>query len=301
MDQRLAAFMAVVEQKGFSRAGLVLHMTQPAVSQHVQALERELGTRLLERSNRLLHLTPAGVIVYDHARQILEIEERMRRYVSDLTNEASGSLSIGASHTIGEFMLPIVLAALQRRYPLVTPTVTIANTQHVAELVGTRRLDLGLVEGELELPQVQTFPLFEDRLTMVAPPGHCLAGCRAVAPASIAGATWLVREMGSGTRAASDAYMADHKLTSVMRLEFGSTQMIKEAIAAGMGISLLSRWATRREVSQGVLVELPVEDTPRVRRFSALMLRSRFRTGALEVFKRLLDEMTPELTAMYAK
>jgi DNA-binding transcriptional LysR family regulator len=91
--------------------------------------------------------------------------------------------------------------------------------------------------------------------------------------------------------------MADHGLNSVMRLEFGSTQMIKEAIAAGMGISLLSRWATRREVSHGAIAELSVEDTPLVRQFSALMLRSRFRTRALDVFKLLLEEMTPNLTA----
>ena len=297
MDQRLAAFVAVVEQEGFSRAGLTLHMTQPAVSQQVQALERELGARLLERSNRFLHLTPAGEIVYDHARQILEVEERMRRYVSDLTNVASGSLTIGASYTIGEYLLPLVLAAFQRRYPLVTPAVTIANTQHVAELVVARRLDLGLVEGEVTLPQAQTQPLLEDRLTIIAPPGHRLAGRSEVAPEELAGATWIVREAGSGTRAASDAFMADHGLRSVAQLEFGSTQMIKEAIAAGMGISLLSRWATRREVAQGALAELPVAGTPCVRQFSALTLRSRFRTRALDVFLRLLDEMTPALAA----
>ncbi len=297
MDQRLAAFVAVVEQEGFSRAGLALHMTQPAVSQQVQALERELGARLLERSNRFLHLTPAGEIVYDHARQILEVEERMRRYVSDLTNAASGSLTIGASYTIGEYLLPLVLATFQRRYPRVTPAVTIANTQHVAELVVARRLDLGLVEGDVTLPQAQTHPLLEDRLTIIAPPGHRLVGRSDVAPEDLAGETWIVREAGSGTRAASDAFLTDHGLRSVAQLEFGSTQMIKEAIAAGMGISLLSRWATRREVAQGALAELSVADTPCVRQFSALTLRSRFQTRALDVFLRLLDEMTPKLAA----
>ncbi len=295
MDQRLAVFVAVVEQAGFSRAGAALHMTQPAVSQQVQSLERELGAPLLERSNRFLHLTPAGEIVYEHARQIIELEERMRRYVSDLTQVASGSLTIGASYTIGEYLLPRVLAAFQRRYPLVAPAVTIANTQRVAELVVARRLELGLVEGEVVLPQAQTHPLLEDRLTIIAPPGHRLASQRDIPPDALAAEIWIVREAGSGTRAVSDAFFAGHALSAVARLEFGSTQMIKETVAAGMGIALLSRWATRNEVERGALVELAVRDTPSVRHFSALTLRSRFQTQALAVFLRLLDEMTPAL------
>jgi DNA-binding transcriptional LysR family regulator len=297
MDQRLAAFVEVVEQKGFSRAASTLHMTQPAVSQQIRALERDLGARLLERSNRYLHLTAAGEIVYEHARQILELEERMRRYVSDLTQAASGSLAIGASYTIGEYLLPHALAAFRRRHPLVTPTVTIANTQRIAELVVARRLEAGLVEGDVFLPQAQARPLFEDRLTIVAPPEHRLAGSRDIALSELARETWIVREEGSGTRAASDSFFANYALSSVSRLEFGSTQMIKEAVLAGMGVSLLSRWATRREVAQGALVELAAPGTPCVRQFSVLTLRSRFQTRALEVFLRLLDEMAPSLAA----
>lgn len=297
MDQRLAAFVAVVEQKSFSAAGKVLHMTQPAVSQQVISLEKELGTRLLERNNRYLDMTDAGEIVYEHARQMLDLEERMRRYVSDLTQAASGTLTIGASYTIGEYLLPRALATFRQRYPLVMPAVTIGNTQHIAELVVARRLELGLVEGDVALPQAQARPLFEDRLTIVALPGHHLAGRRNITPDELARETWIVREEGSGTRAATDTFLADHALSSVVRLEFGSTQMIKEAVAAGMGISLLSRWATRREVAQRALVELSAQGTPCVRQFSTLTLRSRFQTRALEVFLRLLDEMAPALAA----
>jgi DNA-binding transcriptional LysR family regulator len=297
MDQRLAAFVAVVEQEGFSRAGATLHMTQPAVSQQVQSLERELGAQLLERSNRFLHLTPAGEIVYEHARQIIALEERMRRYVSDLTQVASGSLTIGASYTTGEYLLPRVLAAFRARYPQVTPAVTIANTQRVAELVAARRLDVGLVEGDVALPQAQARPLLEDNLIIVAAPRHPLADQSEVQPGALAGDTWIVRESGSGTRAVTDAFLARHALDSVARLEFGSAQMIKEAVEAGMGISLLSRWAIRKEVARGDLIELRIAGTPCVRQFSTLTLRSRFQTKALDVFLRLLYEVAPSLAA----
>jgi len=297
MDQRLAVFVAVVEQKSFSAAGKALHMTQPAVSQQVIALERDVGARLLERNNRYLDMTPAGEIVYEHARQILALEERMRRHVSDLTQDASGTLTIGASYTIGEYLLPRALAEFRRSHPRVMPAVTIANTQRIAELVVARRLELGLVEGDVSLPQARARPLFEDRLTIVALPQHRLAGRRDIAPSELARETWIVREEGSGTRAASDTFLTSHGLNPAVRLEFGSTQMIKEAVAAGMGISLLSRWATRREVAQGALIELSAQGTPYVRQFSALTLQSRFQTRALEVFLRLLDEMAPTLAA----
>jgi len=297
MDQRLVTFVAVVEQEGFSRAGAVLHMTQPAVSHQVQALERELGAHLLERTNKFLHLTPAGEIVYEHARQMLDLEERMKRYVSDLTQVASGALTIGASYTIGEYLLPRILADFLTRYPHVTPSVTIGNTQRIAELVGVRRLDLGLVEGEVALPQAQVHPLLDDTLTIVASPRHPCAGQPEVAPGALARERWIVRESGSGTRAVSEAFLALHALDDVTRLELGSTQMIKEAAAAGMGIALLSRWATHNEVKAGALAELSVGGTPCVRQFSALSLHSRFQSKALAVFIQTLDELAPVLAA----
>lgn len=297
MDQRLTAFVAVVEHAGFARAGAALHMTQPAVSQQVQALERDLGAHLVERSNKFLRLTPAGEIVYDHARQIIELEQRMRRYVDDLTHNASGALALGASYTIGEYLLPRVLASFRTRYPLVIPSVTIANTRRIAELVMARRLDLGLVEGEVPAPQAQVRarPLLTDYLTVIAPPNHHLAGRSDIAPAELARETWIVRESGSGTRAVTDAFLAQQALNSVARLELGSTQMIKEAVEVGMGVALLSRWATHKQVASGALTELSVQGTPCERQFAVLTLHSRFQTKALDVFSRTLEELAPTL------
>lgn len=297
MDQRLAVFVAVVDHEGFSRAGAALHMTQPAVSQQVQSLERELGVSLLERTNKFLHLTPAGEIVYEHARQITELDARMRRYVSDLTHVASGPLALGTSYTIGEYVLPRILAALRTRYPLITPFVTVANTQRIAELVAARQLDLGLVEGDVTLSGASMEPLFDDTLTVIAPSGHPLASQAEIDPMALAAETWIVRESGSGTRAVSDAFLAEHGLSAALRLELSSTQMIKEAVAEGMGVALLSRWATHKDARMGALAELDVRGTPRVRAFSALTLRSRFQTKALAVFLEVLHDLAPSLAA----
>lgn len=297
MDQRLAVFVAVVDHEGFSRAAGALHMTQPAVSQQVQSLERELGVSLLERTNKFLHLTPAGEIVYEHARQITELEARMRRYVSDLTHIASGPLALGASYTIGEYVLPRVLATLRTRYPLITPSVTIANTQRIAEMVAARQLDLGLVEGVVAPQGAYVERLFDDTLTVIAAPDHPLSRHSRIAPEALATETWIVRESGSGTRAVSDAFLAQQGLSAAPRLELSSTQMIKEAVAEGMGVALLSRWATHKDIRMGALAELDVRGTPCARAFSALTLRSRFQTKALAVFLETLHELTPRLAS----
>lgn len=293
MDQRLSVFVAVVEQQSFSRAALKQHLTQPAASQQVRALERELGARLLERTNKFLRLTPAGEIVYEHARQMLEIEGRMRRYVDDLRGGAKGPLAIGASYTIGEYLLPRVLAPFQATYPQVLPAVTIANTQHIAELVAGRHLDLGLIEGSVGHSGLEARPILEDSLCVVAAAGHPLVrqslASGPLVPAALAEHTWLVREAGSGTRAVTDAFFADNALTPTTCLAFGSTQMIKEAVEAGMGLSLLSSWTIRKEVALGTLAQVPVVGTPRHRPFLVVTPRSQVRAQAVEVFVRELD------------
>ncbi|GAC1451264.1 MAG: selenium metabolism-associated LysR family transcriptional regulator [Ktedonobacterales bacterium] len=298
MDQQLRLFTTVVEQRGFSRAAAVLHMTQPAVSQQVQALERDLGAQLLERTNKYLRLTPAGEIVYEHARQILDLEQRMRRYVDDLMQVASGPLTIGASYTIGEYLLPRILAAFQAQYPQVVPAVTIANTQRVAELVATRRIDVGLVEGQVDASLLDARPLLEDQLIVVSSSGSPRlqqAQRAALQPSELAGETLIVREEGSGTRAVTDAFFAQTQLQPAAILAFGSTQMIKGAVEAGMGVSLLSWWAVRAELALGVLAELPVTGTPCSRQFSAITPRSRFRTKAVDLF---LHELGASIAAL---
>src|SRR5699024_338621 len=147
MDQHLQVFVHVVEKKNFSRAAEELHMTQPAVSQYIRSLEETVGTRLLERTNKYVRLNKAGEIVYHHAKEILGLYTNMQALVDDLVHKASGPLSIGASYTFGEYVLPPILAELQSIYPEIQPTLHIGNTAEIAHLVATHQLDIGIVEG----------------------------------------------------------------------------------------------------------------------------------------------------------
>lgn len=293
MDQQLEVFIAVAEKKNFSRAAEELHMTQPAVSQYIQAFEREIGTRLLERTNKYVKLNKAGEIVYDHAKEIVGLYTKMQRLVDDLTNKTSGPLAIGASYTFGEYILPHVIANMLEEHPLVTPSITIGNTRDIAELVLKHQIDVGIVEGDFHHNKLMIEPFAEDAMYIVASPSHPLK--EKITPADLEKETWIVRESGSGTRKAADNLFKALHIQPKNMMEFGSIQLIKESVEAGLGISLLSQWAIRKELSMGSLKIVEMEDLPFKRKFS-IVTSSPYKTKALDTFLSFVRQV-PSKTA----
>lgn len=294
LDQQLRVFVTVADRQNFSRAAEELHMTQPAVSQYIQMLERTLGTKLLERNNKYVRLNKAGEIVYHHAREILGLYTRMQNLVDDLMNTPSGHLTIGASYTYGEYVLPHVVASMREYYPSITPTITIHNSTVIAEQVANRQLDVGIVEGEYVDEKMCIEPFADDRMYLIVSPHHHLAGKSELSIADLAGETWIVREEGSGTREAAEKMFRQLHITPARRMEFGSTQVIKESVEAGLGISLLSYWAIRKERKLGTLCTLKVAGTPVTRNFSLLTKSNEFHTKALEIFMDLIRNHVPQ-------
>src|SRR5699024_6617754 len=171
---------------------------------YIRTLEEQIGSRLMERSNKYVHLNKAGEIVYHHGKEILGLYERMQHLVDDLTNKASGSLSIGASYTFGEYVLPRIIAKMRELYPAVKPTVTIGNTAKIASLVESHQLDIGIVEGNFKNRSLIQEVFAEDEMVIVASPAHPLAHMKKIEKPALMQQTWVVRETGSGTREATD-------------------------------------------------------------------------------------------------
>ncbi|WP_312109242.1 LysR family transcriptional regulator [Brevibacillus reuszeri] len=298
MDQQLLVFVTVADRQNFSRAAEELHMTQPAVSQYILSLERTVGTKLLERSNKYVRLNKAGEIVYHHAREILGLYTRMQSLVDDLMNTPSGHLTIGASYTYGEYVLPHVIARMRQHYPLITPTITIHNSTVITELVANRQLDVGIVEGEFLQEKMCVEPFADDRMYLIVSPAHPLAKKEEVNVSELLDETWIVREEGSGTREAAEKMFRMLQIQPKKQMEFGSTQVIKEAVEAGLGISLLSYWAIRKERKLGTLCTLKVAGTPITRDFSLVTKTNEFHTKALDIFMDLIRTHLPEGTYM---
>ncbi|CAM3303270.1 LysR family transcriptional regulator [Brevibacillus invocatus] len=288
MEQQLRVLITVAERQNFSRAAEELHMTQPAVSQYIKSLEQTLGCKLLERSNKFVRLNKAGEIVYHHGKEILGLYEHMQNLVHDLMHTPSGHLTIGASYTYGEYVLPHVIARLRELYPLITPTITIHNSRVISAQVATRELDVGIVESEYAGDKLEMEPFADDRMYMIVSPDHRLAHQKEVSREELAEETWIVREEGSGTREAAEKMFRDLQIVPRKRMEFGSTQIIKESVEAGLGISLISFWAIRKERKLGTLSTLNLAGTPVMRKFSLVTQSHSFHTKALELFLELL-------------
>lgn len=291
IDQQLEVFVMVAEQQNFTRAAESLHMTQPAVSQYIRMFEESMGQRLLERTNKYVYLNKAGEIVYHHAKEIIALYDRMENLVEDLTNNPVGPLSIGASYTFGEYVLPEILTKMKRNYPEIKPIVSIGNTKEIADLVTRHQLDIGIVEGdfirdkELTMEDVAT-----DFMYIVASPQHPLNLHKdKIRSESLEQVDWFLREKGSGTRAAMDKVFQQLEIQPKNTLTLGSTQPIKSLVEKGMGISLMSEWAIQKELRDGDVTILPVEGLPLSRKFSTL-IATPFRSKALQVFIKLLHE-----------
>ncbi|CAB3393453.1 MULTISPECIES: LysR family transcriptional regulator [Kyrpidia] len=290
MDHSLLIFATVAKTRNFSRAAEALHMTQPAVSLQIQALEQKFGVKLLERTNRTVRLTRAGEILLDRAEEILESYRELGLIMDDLVQGEGGHLAIGASYTFGEYVLPRILAQFCKRYPKVSVAITIENTSQVAEAILRREQDVGIVEGGLHHSDLEVLPLFEDELRVVVPASHRLAGRAEATPEELAGERWILREHGSGTREAADKMFSATGLVPAALVELGSTQIIKESVEAGLGVSLLSTWTVVKEIRLGTLKTLRLHEFPILRTFSAVLHRTRYHIRAVDHFIAVLRE-----------
>ncbi|SFS44231.1 LysR family transcriptional regulator [Marininema halotolerans] len=284
MEQGLRIFITVAKTRSFSRAAEELHLTQPAVSQQIRALETRYGARLLERNNKSVELTPAGNILLREGSEILNQYARTKRLIDDLTQSASGPLSLGASYTFGEYVLPPMLANFCADYPQIHPKVTIHNTYRIGEEVRRRMLDIGIVEGRLDHPELEVQPVSEDELFLTVPTNHWLANKETIHVHELAHEQWLLREEGSGTREVANQFFLDTDLSPKNILEFGSTQVIKESVESGLGVTILSPWCIRKERRLHTLKTIRIHGYRMHRHFYALTRASSFHTKAMDLF-----------------
>lgn len=290
MNTTFRVLVEVVERGNFSRAADHLFMTQPAVSQYIKNLERDMGVQVLERTNKSVWLTKEGRIVYEHAKEMLGHFETMHNLLNDLENEPKGELAIGASYTFGEYVLPRVIAWLLQDYPDIHPKITIGNTQDIAQQVADMKLDVGVVEGEVESEQLIVEPFAEDRMSIVASHDHRFIDQKQINNEQLEEETWIIREKGSGTREATEKLFKQLGIRPAHIMEFGSTQIIKESVEAGLGVTLLSQWAIRKELFLHTLATLDIENGNIDRKFSILLKEKPMQTKSTRVFQEILKK-----------
>lgn len=296
MDLRqLEIFAKVAELGSFSKAAEALHLTQPTVSEHIRALEDELGVRLLDRLRRGAAVAPAGQLLLTYAGRILALQREARQAIGGFQGKMAGDLVVGASNIPGEYVLPGLLGRFKDKYPDIAVTLLIGDSQIVVDWVAEGRAELGVVGARLSQRAVEYRELMPDEEVVIVAPGHPWFGRKQVELADLAGEPLLLRERGSGTRVAlEDALAAVGTNLEALRVvgEIGSTQAIKQAVKAGVGISVLSRRAVEEESRAGTLWPVHLKDLRIIRSFHVVTHRDRSRSPLAEAFRVFLDGET---------
>jgi DNA-binding transcriptional LysR family regulator len=288
----LRLFAAVVENGGFSRAAAAVNLSQPAISKSIKELEIETNLSLLDRSGKSVKLTDAGRLLYERARELFGVERIAERELRELRGLKRGMLRIAASTTIATYLLPRVLGRFHLRHPRVRIQTASANTRAVLRMVLESRVDVALVEGPVSHPQVDVIPWRDDELIVIAPPDHHLLRRAPVGVGALAAEQFLVREPGSGTRVVAQRALARQGLRLQNTIRLGSTEAIKQAVAAGLGLAIVSRAAAADQLALGRISALHVEGLIIRRTLTRLKLRDRLTTVAGRELESLLEEQS---------
>ncbi len=288
MDTRqLAAFCAVVERKSFSQAAERLGVTQPAVSLQVRSLEKRLGRKLLDRSGRSVEPTEAGQALYRGALRLLALEgQLLEELEAGEAGELGGTLEVGASTGPGSTVVPVLLCEFQRQNPGVAISLSISDTQSVVDRVADRELELGVVGAARRHRGVVFEPFFRDEVVLACPPDHRFAG-RTIDLAELREEPLIVMQEGAGVRLVIEDELrrAGTRLRDLEpRLELGLQESARSAVAAGYGVTFISRAAIEGDLSTGTLAIARVKGLDPAREISLVRSAGRSPTRAAEAF-----------------
>ena len=304
---RLRVFRAVARHLNFRQAAEELLLTQPAVTQQIKALEAELCVALFDRSGGRVTLTAAGKALLPFAAQIAALAEGAREAVAATSGESAGRLALGASQTIGQYLLPRLIAGFLKDNPRVEITITGGNTQQVLEALVEHRVQLGLIEGPAMRRDIRIEPFMEDHMVCVVPPRHEWADDEPDV-AALRNEVLLTRELGSGSRRIVEQALEDAGLPAKqlrLGMTFDSTEGLLSAVEAGLGIAFASRWAVRNQLALGTLRIARIRGLKLGRMFSIATLAGPDAAGTAGVFCRFVMErsevLAPRAAARRAK
>ncbi|MCS2170515.1 LysR family transcriptional regulator [Scandinavium sp. TWS1a] len=282
--RQLEVFAEVLKSGSTTQASQMLSLSQSAVSAALTDLEGQLGVQLFDRVGKRLVVNEHGRLLYPRALATLE----QATEIEQLFREDNGAIRVFASSTIGNYILPEIIARYRRDFPSLPLELSVGNSQDVINAVSDFRVDIGLIEGPCHAAEIIAEPWLEDELVVFAAPGSALLTGE-VTLARLAEAPWILRERGSGTREIVDYLLLSHLPEFHLGMELGNSEAIKHAVRHGLGISCLSRRVIAEQLDSGTLVELPIPLPRLTRKLWRIHHRQKHLSNALQRFLRYCD------------
>ena len=285
---QLATFQVVAKYCSFVRAAEELHFSQPAVSAQIRHLEKTLGVKLFDQIGRKTHLTRAGEELYLYSQKIFSVIDETLEIIEALRSPYYGRLSVGADTTVGSYVIPGLLGKFRQIYPEVEISLEVLNRASLVEALMSNRVDMAVMGTvPADLP-VEIEPFAFNELVLVAAPAHRLAGHKGVPIEELGREHFLLRESGSGTRAALERALQEADIPLQVSMQVGNNSAIKQGVAAGLGIALISRVALDMELETRRLIILDVEGFPIVRQWRIVHLKDKYLSATARAFKSFL-------------
>jgi LysR family transcriptional regulator, transcriptional activator of the cysJI operon len=287
---RVRVFRTVAHHLNFSRAAEELFLTQPAVTQQVKALEDELGVPLFDRGGGRITLTAGGKVLLPFADKMKEVSDQAFSAVAETTGQQAGELAIGASQTIGQYLLPNFVAGFVKAYPRIRVILRSGNTEAMLDALLAHEVHLALIEGPNQRKDLNIEPFLQDHMVLVVPTSHEWAD-QEVEVDALKQQPLLMREFGSGSRRVVEKAIVAAGLPKKdlkIQMELDSTEGLLSAVEAGLGVTFVSRWAVRNQLSLGTLKIARVRGLKLARQFSIAYPSGPAPTGNLGAFRRFL-------------
>ncbi len=285
-DRRLQVFHAVAKQLSFTKAADVLFMTQPAVTFQIKQLEEHFNTRLFDRGHGRIALTPAGEVVLGYAERILGLSSELDVRLSELSGEVGGSLMVGASTTIAEFLLPTILGEFKSTYPSVRARLVVGNSESIENRLMEHTIDIGFIESLSHEASLECDVCCDDELVVICHPRFPLARHKELTPQKLLEHPYISREPGSGTREFTESYLSSSGIALEQMnvvMELGSPIALNSVVETGLGFAIASRASIAKEQRLGDLVAIPLK--PRlIRTLSMVYLKEKFRSRLVATF-----------------
>ena len=295
--QQMEAIISLVEERSFSRAAKRMFLTQPALTKNIKNAEDCLSVRLVNRSNTGISLTPEGKIIYDYAQRMVKLRDEAREKILVLGKNAGGNIYVSASTIPATYIFPRALSAFSKTNPDIRIYIKTADSEEALNMVLDNEVEMGFIGKKPLNKKLMAEPLWKDRLILAVPKLHPWRKKKSITLPELLNEPFVIREKGSATRDLFESCLKESKSVSLsqfnIRCELGSSEAIKEAVIAGLGVSVISIYAVERELSQRLLFEVPIQGCPMERNFY-LIYKSQFDfRPAHKIFINFIKHYTP--------
>lgn len=277
--QQMESLIHLVEEKSFSRAAKKMFLTQPSLTKHIKNLEESVSARIVNRGNRGISLTPEGNILYDYAKRILRLRDEAKEKISRMKENESGSIFISASTIPATYILPRLLNEFKKLYPGIRAYIQTSDSEETLGMILDNQSEIGFIGKQTLNRKLNVESLWMDRLVLAVPADHPWQKKEYVTLDEVSEEPFVIRERGSATREILEEYLQKNTDRGLSKFnivcEMGSSEAVKEAIMAGLGVSIISVHAIKRELKQGALIEVPIQDCI-IQRHFYLIYRKQF-------------------------